>query len=163
MNLKEGTRRLALLLGAVGAILGGFASYGELRTILNQGGRLLAASDVIQIALYLILGFFIPWGAVRAIGWVGSGFVATSNSSESTFATDEDSSGQTKKERRSLVSRKAWIMILVLGLLATISNPVRGEDLSYMAGRFIGSLLLLAGVWALVVLVFRWISRKRPS
>jgi len=27
MNLKEGTRRLALLLGVVGAILGGFASY----------------------------------------------------------------------------------------------------------------------------------------
>ena len=27
MNLKEGTRRLALLLGAAGAILGGFASY----------------------------------------------------------------------------------------------------------------------------------------
>ena len=32
MNLKEGTRRLALLLGVVGAILGGFASYLVLQT-----------------------------------------------------------------------------------------------------------------------------------
>ena len=36
MNLKEGTRRLALILGAVGALLGGFASYMELQTVLSQ-------------------------------------------------------------------------------------------------------------------------------
>jgi hypothetical protein len=177
VNLREGTRRLALLLGVVGAILGGFASYLELQTVLNQRARhnkfeQLAASDVVKherkcrlagilsgcsdlpadfivkdsktgvvldwskarpitpeadwkiwevgepstvnkggikninwsadygiesiltedgqtlyptpapaaweyllIALFPILGFFIPWGAVRAIGWVGAGFV----------------------------------------------------------------------------------------
>jgi hypothetical protein len=53
MNLKEGTRRLALLLGAVGAIFGGFSSYLELHTILEQGARhnkfeQLADSDVVQ-------------------------------------------------------------------------------------------------------------------
>jgi hypothetical protein len=53
MNLNEGTRRLALLLGAVGAIFGGFASYLELHTILEQGARhnkfeQLADSDVVQ-------------------------------------------------------------------------------------------------------------------
>ena len=53
MNLKEGTRRLALLLGAVGAIFGGFASYVELQTVLNQKERhnrfeQLASSDVVQ-------------------------------------------------------------------------------------------------------------------
>jgi hypothetical protein len=26
------------------------------------------------IALFPVLGFIIPWGAVRAIGWVGTGF-----------------------------------------------------------------------------------------
>jgi hypothetical protein len=26
------------------------------------------------IAILPIFGFFIPWGAIRAIGWVGSGF-----------------------------------------------------------------------------------------
>ena len=39
MNLREGTRRLSLLLGALGAILGGFASYLELQTLLNQTAR----------------------------------------------------------------------------------------------------------------------------
>jgi predicted small secreted protein len=145
LNLSEGTRRLALLLGVVGAILGCFASYVELQTILNQKTRhnkfvQVAASDVVQqerksqagwvsidpktgeradwyqlidkgginsihwtkdnevesivtqdgqtfyqtpapsawlyllVVLFPILGFFIPWGAIRAIGWVGAGF-----------------------------------------------------------------------------------------
>ena len=36
MNLREGVRRLALLLGAVGAIFAAFASCVELRTVLKQ-------------------------------------------------------------------------------------------------------------------------------
>lgn len=175
MNLKEGTRRTALLLGVVGAILGGFVSYIELQPALEQRANhikfeQLAASDVVQlerkaiqvpgfgppedvppkfnpnapytsaapsktylddngnpisqaqridsevnkkgitaihwtdtygvksietddgqtlyptpapsawlyclIALFPFFGFFIPWGAIRAIGWVGAGFTA---------------------------------------------------------------------------------------
>ena len=147
MNLREGTRRLALLLGALGAIAGGFASYTELHSILAQRTRhnsfeTLVTSDRMQqlckdhqgskdpweqyvktvmpgccgikevvwdservwndptgiysietdggqnlyptaapavweyllVALFPLLGFFIPWGVVRAIGWVGAGF-----------------------------------------------------------------------------------------
>jgi len=145
MNLKEGTRRLALLLGVVGALLGGFVSYLELDSIMSQRVchnrfERLASSDVVQhehksmagwatidpqtgeripwvqqvdkggiktihwtkdneiesietedgqalyptpapaawlyllVVLFPILGFFIPWGAIRAIGWVGAGF-----------------------------------------------------------------------------------------
>ncbi len=53
MNLREGTRRLALLLGAVGTILGGFGSYLELQTVLSQRVRhdqfeALANSDVVR-------------------------------------------------------------------------------------------------------------------
>lgn len=53
MNLREGTRRLALLLGAVGAILGGFVSYLEFQSILNQKEHhnkfeKLANSDVVR-------------------------------------------------------------------------------------------------------------------
>ena len=53
MNLREGTRRLALLLGVAGTILGGFASYMELQTVFEQRTRhnrfeQLAASDVVQ-------------------------------------------------------------------------------------------------------------------
>jgi len=188
MDFKEGTRRLALLLGVVGAILGGFASYVELRPVmrdradhqmfeqlgnspavqqardsylppwqrhwkvppkpgdvvvqnqpqqspvkkdfldgatridgaqnpqenlppgwtqyapseLNSGGiktvywtgnlevasiettdgETLYPTPVPSLWLYLlitilpVLGFFIPWGATRAIGWVGAGFAA---------------------------------------------------------------------------------------
>ena len=53
MNLREGTRRLALLLGVAGAILGGFASYSELQTVREQWAshnrfERLANSDVVQ-------------------------------------------------------------------------------------------------------------------
>lgn len=166
MNLREGTRRLAMLLGVVGALLGGFASYMQLQTVMRQREdharfEQLANSDVVQqaraalyavgpkhdpplpagatiltpcdvyavgekaykkfdcytstvreggitaiawntgyevysiettdgqtlyptpaprawsyalIAILPVFGFFIPWGAVRAIGWVGAGF-----------------------------------------------------------------------------------------
>jgi hypothetical protein len=39
VNLKEGTRRLALLLGVVGAILGGFVGYLQLQSELGQRAR----------------------------------------------------------------------------------------------------------------------------
>jgi hypothetical protein len=53
VNLREGARRLALLLGVVGAILGGFASCLELQTVLDQRVRhkrfeQFANSDVVK-------------------------------------------------------------------------------------------------------------------
>lgn len=175
MNLREGTRRLALLLGAAGAIACGFLSYAQFQSTMRQradhqrfeqlanspvvrqarkscfenssesqseenlpplpkGAKLIPpsfypdapycfipASDTNEtdyeasesnsagietihfenreiasietregqilyptpapgawsyflIAILPVLGFFVPWGAVRAIGWVGSGF-----------------------------------------------------------------------------------------
>jgi len=55
VNLREGTRRLALLLGVLGAIAGGFASYLELQSVLSQRARhnrfeQLANSPVVQQA-----------------------------------------------------------------------------------------------------------------
>jgi uncharacterized membrane protein YccC len=72
----------------------------------------------------------------------------------------ENQGTATQPQKKGLISRRAWVMILVLSLLATISNPVPGESANYIAGRFIGSLLLFAAVWALVVLVSRWVSRR---
>ena len=74
MNVKEGTRRLALLLGAIGAILGGFASYLEWQSILNQRERhnkfeQLAASDVVKSernAWPLVLRY-VPQKAIEAL------------------------------------------------------------------------------------------------
>lgn len=53
MNLREGTRRLALLLGVVGALVGGFVSYMELQSVTTQREShnrfvQLANSDVVQ-------------------------------------------------------------------------------------------------------------------
>ena len=53
MNLREGTRRLALLLGVAGLIFGGFVSYMELQSVQDQRARhnrfeQLVASDVVQ-------------------------------------------------------------------------------------------------------------------
>ena len=150
MNLREGTRRLALLLGALGAILGGFVSYLELDSVMAQRAshnrfERLVNSDVVQrerknladwvsidpktgerteweqqinkggiksiswskdnnvesietedgqylfptpapsvweylsIPLFPLLGFIIPWGVVRAIGWVVTGFMKGSS------------------------------------------------------------------------------------
>jgi len=145
VNLREGTRRLALLMGVAGAIVGGFASYLELQTTLDQKRfhdrfEELAASGVVQqeernclnspagserldvkmppngsgiktislrddckvgtietgseflfedltpnlvstcllASTFPILGFLVPWGLVRVIGWVGAGFVQSS-------------------------------------------------------------------------------------
>ncbi len=55
MNLREGTRRLALLLGAVGAILGGVVSYSQLQSLMRQRADhrqfgLLANSGLVQEA-----------------------------------------------------------------------------------------------------------------
>ena len=70
MNLREGTRRLALLLGVVGAILGGYFSF-----LYLQAGDAPAGWEYLLGTLFPILGFFIPWGAIRAIGWVVAGFI----------------------------------------------------------------------------------------
>jgi predicted small secreted protein len=146
VNLGEGTRRLALLLGAAGAILGCLASYLELKSVLNQSARhsrfeQLAASDVVVqqrkslagwvsidpktgeriqweqrvnkggiktihwtkdngiesietedeqtlfptpepaaweyllVALFPVLGFFVPWGTLCAADWARAGFI----------------------------------------------------------------------------------------
>jgi len=151
MNLREGTRRLALLLGTAGAAVGAFASYMELQDMQSQRARhnqfeQLVTSDSIEhlrkdhqdskdpseanvktvmpgccgvqeivwdtdhvwndasgiysiktdsgsnlyptdapsawlyllVALFPVLCFLVPWGTIRAIGWVGAGFVQPS-------------------------------------------------------------------------------------
>lgn len=53
MNLQEGTRRLALFLGVGGFLFGGFVSYFELKSLLEQNERhktfeRFATSDIVQ-------------------------------------------------------------------------------------------------------------------
>jgi hypothetical protein len=52
----------------------------EVQSIETEDGQTLyptpapAAWLYLLTALFPILGFFVPWGAIRAIGWVGAGF-----------------------------------------------------------------------------------------
>lgn len=73
MNLREGTRRLALLLGVAGTIVGG---YGSMLALIDIHDRTTPSSawEYLCVPLCPILGFFISWGVIRAIGWVGAGF-----------------------------------------------------------------------------------------
>jgi hypothetical protein len=53
----------------------------EIASIEPQGGQTLYPTPApatwlyLLIALFPVLGFLIPWGAIRTIGWVGAGFV----------------------------------------------------------------------------------------
>ena len=128
-----------------------------------------SAGPYLLIAILPLLGFFVPWGAVRAIGWVGAGFVAAPSLSRVASATVNDSSAKTTKEERTLVSRKAWIVISIISLLIAFSNASKsgavgaGEFLPLVIGGLIGGLVLFGGGWALVVLVHRWILRRRST
>jgi hypothetical protein len=53
----------------------------DVKLIETQDGETLAPTPrpsawaYLSIILFPILGFFIPWGVIRAIGWMGAGFV----------------------------------------------------------------------------------------
>jgi hypothetical protein len=154
MNLREGTRRLALVLGVVGAILCGVLSYAQLQSTLSEradhqkfeklansptavqahkevrmpgpwdkydalafkaggtfgtdvndggikkifwnrkyriasleteDGRTLYPTPApglwsyVLIGILPLLGFLIPWGVVRSLGWVVTGFLQQTN------------------------------------------------------------------------------------
>jgi len=80
---------------------------------------------------------------------------------------NQDTSTQPNSEKKSLVTRNAWIVISIISLLMALSTASRGgaagpgEFIPFLMGGFLGGLLLLGGVWALLVLIFRWILRKR--
>jgi hypothetical protein len=56
----------------------------EIASIETQDGQTLYLTPApsawlyLSVALFPFLGFFIPWGVVRAIGWVVAGFVQPS-------------------------------------------------------------------------------------
>jgi hypothetical protein len=72
--------------------MGTAVNNGQIKTIYWREGWEVGAIDTLEgkslsrgtvapsawlyplFALFPFLGFFIPWGAIRAIGWVGAGF-----------------------------------------------------------------------------------------
>lgn len=67
---------------------------------------------------------------------------------------------QTKKKR--LISYRAWIMILVMAVIASLRR-VHGADLNYMAGKFLGTVLIIAAIWVIVTLIVRQISQRKAA
>jgi hypothetical protein len=67
--------------GGIGTI--NWSHHYGFKSIETQDGQTLYPTPAPSAWLYLfiallpILGFLIPWGAIRAIGWVGAGFVQT--------------------------------------------------------------------------------------
>jgi hypothetical protein len=65
-------------------------------------------------------------------------------------------------KKKRLISYRAWIMILVIAIIANL-RPVAGADMNYIAGKFLGTVLIIAAIWAIAVLIVRQISRRRTE
>jgi hypothetical protein len=80
MNVREGMRRLAVLLGVLGAILGAcFAIAVPLNQ--SQRGEPLTVGDILGFASVPILGFLLPWGPFGLCRGSSLGFLSRINSS----------------------------------------------------------------------------------
>jgi hypothetical protein len=65
-------------------------------------------------------------------------------------------------KRKALISYKGWVMILLVAFLV-ILRPVHGQNIDYLAGRFVGSVLVIAAIWALVAAIIRQMSRSKTT
>lgn len=81
MKFKRGMKRVALLLGVAGALVGlygTFICWDGLHEEASGGFSPATAPAAWQYALTLtlpIIGFVIPWGVTLAVTWVVSGFI----------------------------------------------------------------------------------------
>jgi hypothetical protein len=64
-NVREGLRRLGHVLGVLGIILGGFIGY-----LFFEEVHPLTWKSILLCVSIPILGFLLPWGAIRALSWV---------------------------------------------------------------------------------------------
>ena len=82
-NFREGMRRLAIVLGALGAVagaIGGFLLAMDARA--SAAKRLLGEPvwmDYAAAGLLPVIGFVVPWGAVHVLVWIWAGFAGPSN------------------------------------------------------------------------------------
>jgi hypothetical protein len=65
-------------------------------------------------------------------------------------------------KKKHLISYRAWVMILVIAIIANL-RPVPGANIDYMAGKFLGTVLIVAAIWAIVILIIRQISSRRKA
>ncbi len=80
MNVREGMRRVRLVAGVLGSGVGTFLAYTQLQPI-DDGQRVHRTDPpglwrYLRVFTFPVLGFLIPWGAIRALTWIGVGFSA---------------------------------------------------------------------------------------
>jgi len=77
-NFREGMRRLGIVVGMLGAVAGAIGGF--LLTIdahVSAAKRLLGEPvlvDYAVAALLPVIGFSLPWGAIRVLVWIWAGF-----------------------------------------------------------------------------------------
>ncbi len=71
----------------------------------------------------------------------------------------ESHASPAKLKSKALISYRGCLMILLMAFLV-ILRPVPGQSIDYLAGRFVGSVLVIAAIWVSVVLISRWIFRR---
>jgi hypothetical protein len=74
MRFKLGMTRVALFLGVIGAIVGLFGTFLFWDDLRQSSPPALAWQYVLTLTIPVV-GFVIPWGFVRAVSWVISGFI----------------------------------------------------------------------------------------
>jgi len=75
MNLREGTRRLALFAGGAGFVFCGLISLSVFQDEFRGRTAVPSAWNYIVQAVLPLIGFAVPWCIVRGIGWVLAGFL----------------------------------------------------------------------------------------
>jgi hypothetical protein len=82
--------------------------------------------------------------------------------------TDQGISTQSNTKKQPLISGTAWIVCSILGFLSALGNASRSgatgreEFIEVLLGAFVGGLLFFLAIWAVIMLIYRFIKRKRP-
>jgi hypothetical protein len=78
LNFREGMRRLSIVAGVLGAIAGGIGTYFLIRdTLASAAKRLLREPVWVDYAVASslpVVGFLVPWAAIRVLIWIWAGF-----------------------------------------------------------------------------------------
>ena len=77
-NFREGMRRLGIVLGVLGSVVGGIAgALFAMDAHASATNKLLGEPvlvDYVVAGLLPVAGFLVPWGVVRVLVWIWAGF-----------------------------------------------------------------------------------------
>jgi hypothetical protein len=77
LNLREGMRRLGIVLGVLGCLAGGIGGYFLAMHARATGAGFVGESVLVDYAIASSLpvaGFLVSWGGFHVLVWIWSGF-----------------------------------------------------------------------------------------